>query len=407
MPKKSSSTLSLLSTVFVPCIAVCVLMAAAGAAAQTETVLYNFNDNGTDGFNPTGSIVFDARGNLYGTTALGGAYNAGIVYKLTPQTGGGWTESILHNFGNGTDASQVSAGLVIDASGNLFGSSAGGGLYGGGTVFELSPHAGGWVERVLASFASIGDLGSYPSPVTLDSSGDIYLTTYFGGTYDFGAAVELEKSGSAYRERTLYSFNQIGHQGIYPGGGLAITPSGKIYGTTTQGNGFGDGLFFGLTFAASGAAKVSYLYSFDSYDGDVTDPNVLTYNGSNFYGAGVTGYGSIYELQPAAGGGWTESIIHNFEVLSDGEDPSTVSFDASGNMYGTTCCGGPISGGGSVWELSPSGGAWTETMLYLFTGGADGDQPNGGVTLDSTGNIYGTTHSGGTYEAGAVFKVTP
>jgi uncharacterized repeat protein (TIGR03803 family) len=400
--KKKSSTLAVLSTV----LALNVLMVATGAAGQTETVLYSFDPNGTDGIIPTGNIVFDAKGNLYGTTEGGGAYNAGIVYKLSPQTGGGWTESILHSFGNGTDAQGVSAGLVIDSAGNLWGSSVYGGVYGIGTVFELSPHAGGWVERVLHSFSGTGGDGKYPSEVNLDSSGNIYLTTSQGGAYGFGAAFEFVKSGSAYREKTLYSFNDIGHDGDYPTGGLAFTPSGKIYGTTSQGGLNQAGTFFGLSFGTNGTSKANFFYSFGSYNGDVGAPNLLVYHDSNFYGAGINGYGAIYELQPAAGGQWTESIVHDFSVLVDGESPSGPTFDASGNMYGTTCCGLTYNGG-TVWELTPSGSAWTETILYIFTAGTDGDQPNGGVTLDSHGNIYGTTHVGGAYDGGVVFEVTP
>ena len=263
---------------------------------------------------------------------------------------------------------------------------------------------------MVHSFSGSGGDGKYPSGVSVDSSGNLYLTTSQGGVYGFGAAFEFVKSGSAYREKILFSFDDTGNNGTYPTGGLVVTPSGKLYGTTSQGGGFSEeGTFFGLAFEKNGTSKANFLFAFGRYSGDAIQPNGLVFDSPNFYGAttgGVEGDGAIFELQPATGGAWTESVIHSFETTVDGNSPSGITFDASGNLYGTTCCGDTYNGG-TVFELTPSGGVWTETVLYVFTGGADGNQPNGGVTLDGKGNLYGTTHVGGTYSGGTVFEVTP
>ena len=151
----------------------------ATSVVWTEKLLHSFND--TDGALPRAGLIFDAAGNLYGTTNAGGTYDAGTVFKLAPTGDGSWTETVLHNFGNGTDGALPAAGLIFDAAGNLYGTTEVGGFYGDGTVFELTPNgSGGWTEQVLFSF-NLAD-GWYPyAGLILDAAGNLYGTTYTGG----------------------------------------------------------------------------------------------------------------------------------------------------------------------------------------------------------------------------------
>ena len=174
--------------------AVSLLLTSSWAATDwNEKVLHNFG-SGADGNYPPAGLIRDAAGNLYGTTLYGGAHNYGTVFELSASAGGGWTETVLHSFNNdGTDGWYPQAGLIFDAAGNLYGTTARGGAYTYyGTVFELSPNgSGGWTETVLHSFGNGAD-GVFPfAGLTFDAAGDLYGTTYLGGTYDEGTVFEL------------------------------------------------------------------------------------------------------------------------------------------------------------------------------------------------------------------------
>jgi uncharacterized repeat protein (TIGR03803 family) len=231
--------------------AAAVLMTSTWAAAQ-EKVLYNFG-NGTDGVAPQAGLVMDAAGNLYGTTYNGGTYNYGTVFELTPAAGGGWTEMVLHNFNNdGVDGAYPHAGLIFDAAGNLYGTTHSGGTHNAscsndcGTVFELTPSAGGtWTEKVLYDFYSIRTDGAFPaSSLIFDGAGNLYGTTIFGGASGAGNGTVFEltpAAGGGWTERVLYSF---GADGIWPYAGLIFDAAGNLYGTTSFGGtvGWGDGV---------------------------------------------------------------------------------------------------------------------------------------------------------------------
>ena len=180
-------------------------------------------------------MIFDAAGNLYGTTYEGGGLNNGTVFELTPQAGGGWTENLLYNFGNGTDGAGPEAGLIFDAAGNLYGTTGGGGIYGAGTAFELTPTAGGgWTEKLLHSFGN-GTDGSYPqASLTIDAARNLYGTTNGGGTYGGGTVFRVNAHGG--REQVLHSFGNV-TDGAYPYAGLIIDKNGNLYGTTLNGGG--------------------------------------------------------------------------------------------------------------------------------------------------------------------------
>jgi uncharacterized repeat protein (TIGR03803 family) len=324
-------------------------------------VLHNFGNN-SDGAQPFASLIFDTSGNLYGTTVLGGTYGKGAVFELMRSSnakGDGWTEQLLHSF-NGTDGFEPYAGLIVDAAGNLYGTTVYAGTYNYGVVYELTRTAGGgWTEQVLHNFNYDAGDGGYPqSRLLLDVAGNLYGTTLAGGANYGGTVFELTRSAGGWTEQILYSFAG----GSYPASGLIFDNAGNLYGTTNGGG---------------------------------------TYNG-----------GTVFELTPTAGGGWTEQVLHNFGNGTDGVGPlAGLIFDAAGNLYGTTKVGGTYTcytgGCGTVFELTPTaGGGWTEQVLHSFGSGTDGFWPTwGSLVFDAAGNLYGTTDAGGTYSWGTVFEL--
>lgn len=337
-----------------------------------ETILHNFNNNGRDGIYPYGGLIFDGTGNLYGTTAEGGAHNGGTVFELTPKAGGGWTEKVLHafNYNNGSDGTNPYVSLIFDAVGNLYGTTYNGGSYNHGTVFELTPKAGGgWTETVLYNFNPNGIDGTNPyASLIFDGTGNLYSTTNYGGSQNSGTVFELTpQAGGGWTESVLHSFKNNSRDGNAPFASLILDSVGNLYGTTSSGGAHGDG--------------------------------------------------TVFELTPSAGGGWTEKVLHNFNLNGrDGASPfSGLIFDAAGNLYGTTLQGGDHTycggGCGTVFELTPkAGGGWTEKLLHKFNffTGKSGEYPNAGLVFDAAGNLYGTTLNGGVPEnAGTVFEIIP
>jgi uncharacterized repeat protein (TIGR03803 family) len=329
----------------------------------TEKVLHNFNRNGTDGYYPYASLIFDTAGNLYGTTVSGGAYNWGLVFELTPTAGGGWIEKALHSFNNnGTDGNNPYSALIFDPAGNLYGTTLNGGAYNLGTVFELSPRAGGhWTEKILHNFANgIGGSGPYAALI-MDAGGNLYGATPNGGAYSGGTVFELTPEGGGWKERVLHAFGN-GTDGAFPDAGVIFDADGNLYGTTVQG------------------------------------------------GTNANYYGTVFELTPAAGGLWTETALHNFNQNgTDGQLPAaSLIFDAAGNLYSTTVRGGAYQEG-TIFELTPVvGGSWTETILYNFNNvDRNAFNPQTALIFDAAGNLYGTTAYGGIYAYGTVFEITP
>jgi uncharacterized repeat protein (TIGR03803 family) len=388
----------------------------------TETVLYSFNPNGTDGLFPIASLIFDAAGDLYGTTLDGGTNNDGTVFELSPNGQGGWTEAVIYSFcaqANCTDGSYpYYAGLVIDTAGNLYGTTHEGGTYNDGTAFELSPaHGGGWTEAVLHSFGH-GTDGTNPSAGTLirDTGGNLYGTTPNGGAYGFGAVFELSpRQGGGWSEAVLYSFKVNGTDGWLPYAGLIRDHSGNLYGTTANGGSKSDGTVFELERGQDGGYTESVLYSFSfaGTDGAIPIYGALLLDGDgNLYGTtsegGIFDSGAAFELTPNENGSWTEELLYSFGSGADASVPETGPItDASGNGYGTTA-GGGLYNKGAVFELSPSsGGGWSEKVLHSFGHGADGYYPYAGLVFDAYGNLYGTTPYGGAYGQGTVFQLKP
>lgn len=429
--KKLSLGLSMVFAV----LAVATLATATRAAAQTETILHSFG-SGTDGVGPGVSLIFDASGNLYGTTSSGGAYGTsttgGTVFELTPQMGGGWSEAILYNFAGGIDGGGPN-GVIFDAHGNLYGTTTVGGVncgnygYDCGAVFELSPAAGGgWTKTILHSFNNNGTEGFNPySGLVFDGSGNLYGTTYDGGVYANGTVFELmPKTGGKWEEKILHSFDNNGKDAAWPTKSLILDTSGNLYGTTDEGGTDYAGTIFELVHMAGGGFVEKVIHSFEGVagrkDGFHPQGSLIFDAASNLYGTTTQGgahtYGTVFEFSPTTSGGWKESILYSFNYIND-TDPQRpeggLIFDASGNLYGTTVYGGaydfPYGGYGTAFELIPTtGDSWTETLLHSFDdNGTDGDYPTGNLTFDPSGNLYGTTGEGGPNNAGTVFEITP
>jgi len=397
-------------------LAICtVIMLVTTTCVATENVLHNFNDNGKDGYSPLAGLIFDASDNLYGTTYEGGAFGFGTVFELEPKAGGGWTEKILHSF-NDSDGAYPVGGLIFDAFGNLYGTTYEGGASGVGTVFELTPIAGGgWTETVLHSFNGNGEDGAYPvASLILDASGNLYGTTSGFGVFGLGTVFELTpQTGGGWKETVLLSFNN--HGGAYPAASLILDASGNLYGTTYEGGTFGVGTAFELRPQTGGGWKEKVLHNFKNNGKDGYYPEagmVFDATGNLYgttYGGGAHNLGTVFRLASKTSGGWAEKILHNFnDNGKDGAYPvADLIIDASGNLYGTTY--GGAFGVGTAFELTPkAGGGWTEKILHSFNvNGKDGNHPQASLVFDAAGNLYGTTYDGGVYGDGTAFEITP
>jgi len=330
----------------------------------SEKIIYAFQ-GGSDGANTYAPLIFDQAGNLYGTTLHGGTANFGTVFELTPNPDGSWTHTVLWNFGNGEDGQYSFAGLVLDSSGNLYGTTYDGGPVGCGTAFRLSPDPKGrWTYTRVHSFGTKSGDGCGPySGVILDGEGNLYGTTAFATTFTLGIVFKLTaQPDGSWAESVLHGFTGGGDGGIVYGG-LALDANGVLYGTTTSG----------------GVPKGC-------------DPWSL--------GCG----GVAFKLTPKRDGSWKFTRLRAFRGAGGTHPVASLVLDEAGNLYGTNRDGG--RGVGTAFELSPNpNGSWKFTRLHTFKG-KDGESPFGGLTLDKTGNLYGSTNVGG-HGYGVIFKITP
>jgi uncharacterized repeat protein (TIGR03803 family) len=424
------------------------------AAEWNEKVLYSFQGGANDGSVPAGGIVFDKQGNLYGATTGGGP--AGTAFQLSPpaQKGDPWTETLIYQFQgkSSKDGSEPSGGLIMDAAGNLYGVTAYGGtgnckllgiLYGCGTVYELSPprqQGGAWTETILYSFPTAKQ-GYLPNgDLVFDSAGNLYGATTFGGGkgttcdpyYQYcGEVFELsppKNKGGKWTEKVLHAFAG-GTDGANPNGGLVLDSNRTVYGTTYSGgnqncqyfqNEIGCGTAFELKQPKErGAWTEIQLHVFtDASDG--ANPNgglILDANGV-LYGTGEgganRGQGVVFRLKGKSGGRWEDTTIYDFPSNGlDGSSPlAGLILDAKGNLWGTAS-GGGTDGGGTIFRLRPAGKSWSFTVLHDFMGAPDGSYPSASLIFDAAGNLYGTTEQSGTgqacgnYGCGTVFEVSP
>ncbi len=356
---------------------------------------------------------------------------AGALAVIGPNAAayaGSPTESVIHVFTDTAKGVRPASAMIVDAAGNLYGTLYTGETGVNGGVFELSPPAAGkpdWTARTLHRF-DLDRGGKYPTStvLTMDAAGNLYGTTPQGSANDAGVAFELVKpSGEgAWTEKVLYHFNGRKDGGT-PYCGMVFGPGGRLYGTTGFGGTSGAGTVFMLSpddNQASGWAE-TVLHSFTGgLDGG--DPYSLPVfdAAGNLYGTtengGTESGGVVFELSPpAAGGAWTETVLHSFGADTDGSTPRiALLFDSRGNLYGTTNAGGAYSAG-VVYELSPptdGGTAWTEAILHDFAfnaqGGSDGGDPSlSTLVFDKQGALYGTARVGGAGKNGIAFRLTP
>jgi len=434
-----------------------------GNATWSETVLHTFTY--VDGAYPMSNLVFDSAGNLYGTAPQGPGFacyygGCGIVFRLTPSSGGTWTETMIYNFEGGPDGVEPVAGLVLDDAGNLYGTTQYGGSdscsEGCGTVFELTPRSkGNWTEKVIHRFAVPahgGNDGVQPvSGLFLDEAGILYGTAQSGGSlggtcsltevsHGCGTVFKLmPASGQRWTTTLVYAFPH-GSQGLGPKSGLLPDAAGNMYGATGAGgennclSDGGCGTVFELKPQSVGGWKHVVLHTFNGIDGAGLVSSLISDSSGNLYGAtsnggssDCLGYyapcgGTVFELSPTTHG-WKETVLHAFHNKAgtrngDGGSPQGgLVMDSAGSLYGTTAFGGSHSsictnqqyiGCGTVYKLSPVGaGKWKEELLYTFQGGSDGDGPLGTLVFDEAGNLYGTTSGGGASGNGTVFKLAP
>jgi uncharacterized repeat protein (TIGR03803 family) len=328
-----------------------------------QTVLYSFTGGG-DGLDPHGEVTIDNAGNLYGATVAGGfgglcaGDGCGVIFELSPANGG-WTETTLYSFKGLNDGFGPGTGLVFDSMGNLFGTAPDGGAHSEGVVFELSPGNHGWQYKVIHAFTgnkdgAVGSLGL----LVFDATGNLYGVTELGGTYGAGAVYKLSPAHGQWKSTVLYDFKGT-PDAANPYGGLTFDASGNLYGTTYFGGSAGMGSVFQLIPGPNGTWQENVLYSFlGGTDGSFPTSTLVFNTTGSLYGTTSTGgrpscdCGTAFKLTLSRGA-WKEKIVHLFGVGRDGSSPTYgLTPDAAGNLYGTTPVGG-TGGQGTVFRLTP------------------------------------------------------
>jgi uncharacterized repeat protein (TIGR03803 family) len=378
-----------------------------------ETILYSFAGQ-SDGDGPMAGLTFDSAGNLYGTTS-GLALEItsyGTVFKLSPSSGGGWTLTTIHEFRGTADGQHPEGGVIFDSAGNLYGTTYGSGPN-DSLVYELSPSAdGSWKETLLSS-SVINAVGN----LVFDSAGNLYgAESEMAAGFCCGSIFEVTPTATLpWQTRSIYSFGG-GLDGQAPSASVIMDSAGNLYGTTIVGGGLNDcsnglygqvgcGTVFKLSQPSAGNWSETQLYDFVGSDG-LYPSSLVTDGQGNYYGTtyigGAYGSGEVFKTTQSSGT-WVTTTLYNFTGLSDGGYPEALTLDSEGNLYGTAGFGGVGvsslgTGCGVIFELTPgSDGSWNESVLYAFQGKGknDGCYPTNAPVFDSSGNLYGTTSSGG------------
>lgn len=383
---------------------VAVVAIASTAPASSTKVIYAFA-GGTDGEYLDTDLVTDNAGNLYGSTVQGGDFSSGTVFQLSP-SGAGWTHTVLYSFTGGTDGAEPYKGVILDTHGNIYGTTVAGGggsCEGGcGVVFKLTNSGGTWTQTVIHQFTGGSDGSGPGSGLTFDPQGNLYGMTPTGGTYGLGTVYQLQpQANGTWSLNVIHAFTGGNDGSSASAGRLILDRAGNLYGVTTVGGAHGDGVVFEIT-NTHGTWTLTTLYAFkDQPDGALPYGGLIFDKAGNLYGttyyAGVHDVGTVYKLTHA-NGKWIETVLYSFKGGNDGSSPiSTLVSDEAGNLYGTTSAGGTQCDCGVIFKLSPNAnGTWTETVPYRFPG-----------TPGAGGNFYGATTHGGATNDGTIYKLTP
>jgi uncharacterized repeat protein (TIGR03803 family) len=392
------------------------LQAAGTKMTASLTTLVSFN--GPNGARPLASLIMDANGNLFGTTASGGAANDGTVFEIV-RTPTGYANSplTLVSF-HGADGNDPEGSLIVDANGDLFGTTRTGGQYNAGTVFEVVRTATGYdpVPITLVSFD--GADGAHPlGDLFADADGNLLGTTYDGGTNSLGTVFEIARTASGYAATptTLFSFNGI--DGQNPHDSLIADVNGNLFGTTSAGGQHGHGTVFEIARTATGyAAAPTTLVNMSGHNADpapdaapqgslIADANGNLFGTSN--GANKPPYGEVFEIPRTATGYATATTgLASFFGFNGAFPDGSLVFDANGDLFGTTSSSG-ASGGGTIFELARDANGYATQPLTLFDlDGTTGDAPQGSLIIGPGGTLFGTTSQGGSGGSGTVFEIT-
>jgi uncharacterized repeat protein (TIGR03803 family) len=406
-------------------LAVAFLLTAVAIQAQTYNVIHNFS-GGQDGATPMAGLTIDPAGNFYGTAAYGGnlggacgVIGCGTVFRLANRNSG-WVFSPLYSFAGGTDGANPEANVNIGSDGTVYGSTyLGGGPCDGdgcGTIFHLKPPASAcksalcpWTETTIHNFTGPDGIGPVGA-VIFDQGGNLFGATTSGGFRDGGAVFELLPMGGEWTVKVLYS--SYG----YPRGGLILDGSGNLYGPAfTAGSGYGS-VYQMVPSGSSWITSDLYDFTYGS-DGGYPWAGLIFDQAGNLYGstcAGGSGSGGTVFQLTLSGGKWVLNTLYSFTGPGNGRivvgPVGSLVMDQAGTLYGTTLADG-AHGYGSVFKLTPGGGGWTYTSLHEFTGGSDGGYPYSNLVFDAKGNLYGTASAGGTGPCtngcGVIFEITP
>jgi uncharacterized repeat protein (TIGR03803 family) len=375
------------------CFAAASLVFAQAESAQTKfRVLHSFTDK-ADGGTPDAGLYRDRAGNLYSVALEGGGSNNGVVYKMAPNG----KVTTLYSFNGGNDGRRPESNLVMDTSGNLYGTTDQGGPEDSGTVYRLAPDG---TETVLYAFTG-GDHGAAPdNGVVIDSSGNLYGTTYVGGADGDGVAFTIPAGGTF---SVIHTFTG-GSDGGSPIGNLLIGKDGKFYGTAVIGGAHG----WGTVFRMSSTGQIDTLYSFaGAPDGQYPNGTLIADKAGNLYGTTRAGGGSycsngcgtIFRLTPEG----SETVLHAMKGNREGGEPYWgVVADKAGDLFVPTEIAGGAGGYGTVDELMTDGSL---KVLHIFEGSSDGEYPGAGLFDAKTGTFYCTTYTGGPLGWGTAFEI--
>lgn len=389
------------------CLSLIALIALLSPASHAQTFSSIHAFSSPSGVTPQAGVSLRA-GVLYVTTYETQDfydYGKGTVYQLS-HAGSNWHYTPISLFSAG--GFRPEARVVFGPDNLLYGTTLSGGSQGDGIVFNLTPLISicktancFWTEKVLYQFQGSPDGDDLCcSDLVWDSIGNIYGTTYRGGScnppYGCGTVFEMTKFGDNWTEMPIYSFG--GPDGENPAGGVILDGSGDLFGTTQRGGSYNAGTVFKLTYTSGVGWTETVLYNFQNLsDGQEPTGGLLMDSAGNLYGTTLDGGsglgGTVFELSPV-GDTWVFTTLYSISGSPECGPVAALTMDSSGNLYGTTVCDGGDRAG-NVFKLTNTQNGWEYTSLHDFTGGTDGAIPYSNVTIDTDGTLYGTAEGGG------------